>query len=84
MGHFDDAFVSRIHVIIKYDNLGEDYRRIIWRQFFDKLSDERSDFMITARAKAFIFGDSGGDSSDAICKQKWNGREIRNGELNRL
>ncbi len=72
---FDDAFISRIHVIIRYDNLSEDDRKKIWSQFFDKLSDEREDFMITGRAKAYVLED------DNVSKMSWNGREIRNGKI---
>ncbi|KAK4646980.1 uncharacterized protein QC761_0024570 [Podospora bellae-mahoneyi] len=72
VGHFDDAFVSRIHVVIKYDPLSEDNRHQIWTQFFDKLTDERQDFIITGRAKQYVLED------DIIKKLEWNGREIRN------
>ncbi|KAF7555179.1 hypothetical protein G7Z17_g2379 [Cylindrodendrum hubeiense] len=72
VGHFDDAFMSRIHVVIYYDKLGIDDRRKIWEQFFDKLSDEREDFVITGRAKSYVLED------DTICQIEWNGREIRN------
>ncbi|RYP65063.1 hypothetical protein DL770_009078 [Monosporascus sp. CRB-9-2] len=72
VGQFDDAFTSRIHVIIKYDMLSEDDCKKIWSQFFDKLSDEREDFIITGRAKAYVLDD------EAITSMGWNGREIRN------
>ncbi|KAH7131325.1 hypothetical protein EDB81DRAFT_137368 [Dactylonectria macrodidyma] len=72
VGHFDDAFMSRIHVVIYYDKLGIEDRRQIWGQFFDKLSDDREDFIITGRAKSFVLED------DTICQIEWNGREIRN------
>ncbi|KAK4195605.1 hypothetical protein QBC40DRAFT_352422 [Triangularia verruculosa] len=72
IGYFDDAFISRIHVIIKYDALNEDDRRQIWTQFFDKLADEREDFIITRRAKHYVLED------DTIKNLEWNGREIRN------
>jgi ATP-dependent Clp protease ATP-binding subunit ClpA len=73
VGHFDDAFMSRIHVVIAYENLGEKERRQIWRQFFDKLSDERKDIYIDPRAKKYVL--DGPDMRDI----EWNGREIRNG-----
>lgn len=57
VGHFDDAFMSRIHVIIHYKNLEEDERKQIWTQFFDKLEDEREDFKITRRAKDYVLVD---------------------------
>jgi hypothetical protein len=73
VGHFDDAFVSRIHVVIRYDNLKDEDRKRIWEQFFNKLTDERDDFIITRRAKSYVLED------DVISKMEWNGREIRNG-----
>ncbi|KAI1479212.1 hypothetical protein F4774DRAFT_138082 [Daldinia eschscholtzii] len=72
VGHFDDAFISRIHVIIRYNNLNQEDRKKIWNQFFNKLSDEREDFIITGRAKAYVLED------ETISKLEWNGREIRN------
>ncbi|KAH8667874.1 P-loop containing nucleoside triphosphate hydrolase protein [Ilyonectria robusta] len=72
VGQFDDAFMSRIHVVIYYDKLRMEDRRQIWSQFFNKLEDEREDFFITRRAKAFVLED------DTICEIEWNGREIRN------
>ncbi|KUI62527.1 ATPase family AAA domain-containing protein 3 [Cytospora mali] len=72
VGHFDDALISRIHVIIRYDNLGEKERNKIWTQFFDKLSDERENFRIMGRAKAYVLED------DIMRRMEWNGREIRN------
>lgn len=65
--------MSRIHVVIYYDKLRMEDRRQIWSQFFNKLEDEREDFFITRRAKAFVLED------DTICEIEWNGREIRNG-----
>ncbi|KAJ6007442.1 hypothetical protein N7540_011418 [Penicillium herquei] len=72
VGHFDDAFVSRIHVVIRYDNLGANDRKEIWSRFFAKLSNERQDFEVTQRAKKFIL------SQYALDDMEWNGREIRN------
>lgn len=93
VGQFDDAFMSRIHVIIHYKTLSIEDRRKIWEQFFDKLEEERDDFEITERARSYVFGkDSQGSDSDddrdrakskdlAMVDMPFNGREIRNGEL---
>lgn len=64
--------MSRIHVVIKYDKLGLEERRKIWQQFFDKLEEERDDFVIASRAKDYVLED------EMISKVEWNGREIRN------
>ncbi|KAK6839088.1 hypothetical protein PG987_004954 [Apiospora arundinis] len=73
IGHFDDAFISRIHLVIHYEPLGESDRYTIWKQFFAKLEDERTDIMVTGRARSYVLNDP------EITKVKWNGREIRNG-----
>ncbi|KAK8128975.1 hypothetical protein PG984_010083 [Apiospora sp. TS-2023a] len=73
VGTFDDAFISRIHVVIYYEDLGEPQRRQIWKQFFDKLERERKNSIIVeSRAKHFVINDS------EMRKMTWNGREIRN------
>ncbi|KAI0883764.1 uncharacterized protein GGS22DRAFT_180406 [Annulohypoxylon maeteangense] len=73
VGTFDDAFISRVHVVIKYEDLGEPERKQIWKQFFDKLERERKDtILVESRAKHFVMNDS------EMKKIPWNGREIRN------
>jgi ATP-dependent Clp protease ATP-binding subunit ClpA len=74
VGHFDDAFISRIHVIIRYENLKTEDRERIWKQFFAKLNDERKDIAIDSRAKRYVLQDS------MMKEIQWNGREIRNGK----
>lgn len=75
VGQFDDAFTSRIHVVIHYPALKPDQRKKIWENFFTKLENDIDDVIIKPRAKAYILND---DSE--ILKEDWNGREIRNGE----
>ncbi|KAJ4404088.1 hypothetical protein N0V85_004951 [Neurospora sp. IMI 360204] len=94
VGQFDDAFMSRIHVVIHYRNLTTKDRRKIWEQFFEKLKAER-DFDVHDRAEDYIFGKKRKDSDDddsnsnsdnendreketPIVEMPWNGREIRN------
>ena len=73
MGTFDDAFISRIHVVIYYEDLGEPQRKQIWKQFFDKLKRERGKVIdISKQAKRFVLEDP------EMTKIPWNGREIRN------
>ncbi|OBS28477.1 hypothetical protein FPOA_02414 [Fusarium poae] len=72
VGQFDDAFISRIHVIIHYEKLSAEGQRKVWMQFFDKLDYDREDFKVTRRAKDYILEDG------AISEMEWNGREIRN------
>ncbi|GKU10593.1 unnamed protein product, partial [Fusarium langsethiae] len=72
VGQFDDAFISRIHVIIHYEKLNPEGQKKVWMQFFDKLDYDREDFKVTRRAKDYILEDG------AISEMEWNGREIRN------
>jgi ATP-dependent Clp protease ATP-binding subunit ClpA len=74
VGTFDEAFMSRIHVVIAYDDLGDKERKTIWKQFFDKLTKDRQDITITKRAKNYVLEDSD------MVNVGWNGREIRNGK----
>lgn len=76
VGHFDDAFMSRIHVVIFYDRQSPQDQRKICKQFFNKLTDDRQDFIITRDAKNSIL------EEDFVTKMGWNGREIRNGKYN--
>lgn len=34
--HFDEAILSRIHLIIEYENLTRDFRRGLWATFLSK------------------------------------------------
>ena len=62
-------------MVIRYENLGVAERRQIWTQFFDKLSNDRQEFVITRRAKNYVLED------EALETMRWNGREIRNGNV---
>ncbi|KAK7728803.1 hypothetical protein SLS63_006411 [Diaporthe eres] len=73
VGHFDDAFVSRVHVVIRYDNLSDKDRSMIWTQFFNKLQAERGKYItISRKARRYVLED------EEVTKIPWNGREIRN------
>jgi len=74
MGQIDDAFLSRIQVALGYSKLSNDAQMSIWEGFFEKLEDERSDIVISQRAKTFVLTD------EKFRKMGWNGREIRNGK----
>jgi ATP-dependent 26S proteasome regulatory subunit len=75
VGTFDEAFMSRIHTKIHYPNFDEEDRDKLWDSFFQKLEVDRETTMrITQPAKDYV-------SSQDLRSLKWNGREIRNGEL---
>lgn len=72
VGHIDEAFISRVHVIIGFDKLDPPKRRKIWQNFLKKLDDEqRGKIRVTPQASKFVLGEE-------ICAMDWNGREIRN------
>jgi hypothetical protein len=77
VGLFDDAIVSRIHVVISFPDLNAADRKAIWEQFFDKRKAEKGKgIKIDERADRYVLED------DSIAKGSWNGREIRNGKSN--
>ncbi|KLU88125.1 hypothetical protein MAPG_07112 [Magnaporthiopsis poae ATCC 64411] len=72
IGSFDDAFMSRIHVHLRYPEFTDDDRKRVWQTFMNKLKKERGDTMrLTMDAKDYVNGKE-------MRKLKWNGREIRN------
>ncbi|KAI0537930.1 hypothetical protein GGR58DRAFT_323861 [Xylaria digitata] len=76
VGHFDEAFMSRIHVSIGYEPLDEDARGKIWHNLFEKLKEDHKNGGPEIRyeydAKQYVKKDP------AVKNLQWNGREIRN------
>ena len=73
VGTFDDAFVSRIHVVIHYPDFTNEKRCQIWDIFFNKLEREKENIKFTQRTVDYA------KESKEIQSLGWNGREIRNG-----
>ncbi|KAK3683413.1 P-loop containing nucleoside triphosphate hydrolase protein [Podospora appendiculata] len=72
VGAFDDAFISRIHVQLFYDEFTDSQRQEVWQTFIRKLARERGDSIrLNIDAKEYIRGSE-------MRAVKWNGREIRN------
>lgn len=72
VGHIDEAFISRVHVIIGFEKLDPSKRKRIWANFLDKLNRERKGrIRVTPGGRSFAQGDEMG-------AMEWNGREIRN------
>lgn len=72
VGTFDDAFVSRIHVVIHYPDFTNGQRAQIWDTFFNKLEKEKESIKFTQRTVDYA------KESKEIQSLGWNGREIRN------
>ncbi len=77
VGHFDEAFKSRIHVAIGYEPLDDGAREKIWDNLFHKLKEDHKnggpEILYEYDAKQYVKKDP------EVKKLKWNGREIRNG-----
>ncbi|KAI2466168.1 hypothetical protein F4781DRAFT_406556 [Annulohypoxylon bovei var. microspora] len=76
VGHFDEAFLSRIHVAIGYETLDDAAREQIWDNLFKKLKDDHKhggpEIHYEYDAKQYV------KKNDEIKTLEWNGREIRN------
>ncbi|KAF2141541.1 uncharacterized protein K452DRAFT_308644 [Aplosporella prunicola CBS 121167] len=69
----DDAFMSRVHVVVGFDSLDAATRKAIMESFFQKLSDEMgSQIRVSPEAKNYLLTDK------EVANLDWNGREIRN------
>jgi hypothetical protein len=52
IGQIDDAFISRMHVVIEYKSLTNESRNKIWNGFFSKLErdmEHLSEIVVDAR-----------------------------------
>ncbi|KUJ11463.1 P-loop containing nucleoside triphosphate hydrolase protein [Mollisia scopiformis] len=73
VGHIDEAFMSRVHVVIGYPQLDDEKRRKIWQGFLDKMRiDTGGQIRLSNSAKQFVL------QGEESLKIKLNGREIRN------
>ncbi|KAI4931507.1 hypothetical protein J4E85_004100 [Alternaria conjuncta] len=76
VGHFDEAFMSRIHVAINYEPLDDQAREQIWDSFFRRLKENHRDggprIDYDYDAKQYV------RKSEEVKSLHWNGREIRN------
>ncbi len=72
IGTFDEAILSRVHVILHFPDLTDIERAKIWDTSFRKLADERPNIKIDHSLYDHAFRD------DNIKRLNWNGREIRN------
>ncbi|KAL0254965.1 hypothetical protein SLS55_009489 [Diplodia seriata] len=71
--HIDEAFMSRVHVVIGFDKLDRQRRRVIWASFIDKLKREMvGKLRVSDEAERFVLDD------EEVGNVDWNGREIRN------
>ena len=69
---FDDAFKSRIHVPLRYDDLPKSSRVKVWRNFLDKL--RKTD----PEAEGGIEVDVDEEGYERLAESPLNGRQIKN------
>lgn len=72
VGTFDEAIISRVHVILHYPDFSDAERERIWETSFRKLGEERSDIKLGVGVVDYAYG------HPDIKAVGWNGREIRN------
>ena len=72
VGIFDEAIISRVHVILHFPDLSDENRARIWDTSFRKLSNERSDVKVDFSIYDYTYRD------EKLRSLSWNGREIRN------
>jgi hypothetical protein len=72
IGTFDEALISRIHVVLHYPDFTDAERQTIWQTSFRKLDDERPDIKLGPGVMDYAL------DHEELKKLKWNGREIRN------
>jgi hypothetical protein len=80
IGHIDDAFLSRVNIVIGYDPLNDEKRNQIWNGFFAKLQSDMENrkkegktpiIQVDKYAKKYLLND------EAVKALKWNGREVQ-------
>ncbi|KAJ3938637.1 uncharacterized protein N0V96_011367 [Colletotrichum fioriniae] len=73
VGHIDDAFMSRVHAVIGFDQLDGERRAKIWDSLLMKLNrEQKGAIRISNGAKKFL------KTPEVLEYTDWNGREIRN------
>ncbi|KAE9581425.1 hypothetical protein CGMCC3_g2513 [Colletotrichum fructicola] len=72
VGHFDEAFKSRIQVAIHYENLSKKSRKAIWQNFLEMIEDSADEDANIAELEGHL---------DQLASEEMNGRQIRNALL---
>ncbi|KAI8208838.1 hypothetical protein K4K48_006666 [Colletotrichum sp. SAR 10_66] len=72
VGHFDEAFKSRIQVAIHYANLSTRSRKAIWQNFLDMMRESADEDADIAELEEHL---------DQLAEEEMNGRQIRNAVL---
>lgn len=71
VGNFDDAMISRIHIVLHYE-FEESTRQAVWDIFFRKLEQEHHGIRVPYSTREYTRHDK------ELRALEWNGRQIRN------
>ncbi|KAG0129740.1 hypothetical protein HOY82DRAFT_487773 [Tuber indicum] len=69
---FDEAFQSRIHIALRYNDLDKKARRVIWKTFLGMVAKEESG---PDRALRDVVND---EELEGLARRELNGRQIKN------
>jgi hypothetical protein len=72
VGSFDEAILSRVHIVLHFLNFNDTEREQIWETSIRKLNAERKDIVLGVGILEYAY------SHQDIKSLSWNGREIRN------
>ncbi|KHN96247.1 ATPase, AAA-type, core [Metarhizium album ARSEF 1941] len=73
VGTFDEAFKSRIHLSLRYQNLDQRQRQLIWANFINRLES-----LGKTEGRSLIDAEGVRRHIDLLAQTPFNGREIRN------
>jgi len=76
VGHFDEAFMSRIHLSLSYKKLDDNARNHIWDNLFRKLKEDHE---LGGQKMTYEYDAKQYVKTKEVKQLEWNGREIRNG-----
>ena len=68
---FDDAFKSRIHIALRYENLDKKARKTIWKTFLERVAREEREPGEAARDVV------NSEALEDLARHEINGREVR-------
>lgn len=78
VGSFDEAILSRVHVVFHFPDLTNEDRARIWDTSFRKVRKERPDIEVDFTVMNYAYNDQ------SIRDLDWNGREIRSALKNTM
>lgn len=78
VGQIDDAFLSRVSVVLQYDQLSNETREKIWHGFFRRLHEDAEKMPGARKVEVGSYAQNYVLHDQEVRDMLWNGREIRN------